>query len=82
MLIKTIKKIGLRCFLLKIKSRIIHNDSTINSACNRIGAYNYLRKYKHFLSNITMTPPPPHFPKNRLKKYIYSGNKDMIMPQI
>lgn len=52
MLFKTLKKIGLKCTLLKLQSRIFSHDSAVNSACDRIGAYNYLKKYEYVLDKL------------------------------
>lgn len=49
MIIKTLKKIGLKCILLKLQSRLMPHDSAVTSACDRIGAYNYLKKYEYLL---------------------------------
>lgn len=49
MLYKTIQKIGLKCTLLKLKSRLFPHDPVVTSACDRIGAYSYLQKYQYIL---------------------------------
>ena len=46
-----IKKIGFKCALYKLFSRIFPEDEAIISACDRIGAYRYLQKYKYVLDD-------------------------------
>lgn len=53
MIIKTIKKIGLQCMLYKMISRIIPNDKNVTAACDRIGAYKYLKRYEYALDKNT-----------------------------
>ena len=64
-LICTIKKIGIICVFYKFFGRLCPKDSGITSACDRIGAYRYLMKYKHILKQ-TVLP----LNENRIKKDI------------
>lgn len=43
------KKIGTKCMMYKLYSRLFPNDQLVLSACARIGAYNYLKRYDYIL---------------------------------
>ena len=51
-MIATIKRIGLRCAFYKLLSRLNPNDKEITSACDRIGAYKYLLRYRYVLDKL------------------------------
>ena len=52
-MIATIKRIGLRCAFYKLLSRLNPNDKEITSACDRIGAYKYLLRYRYVLDKLS-----------------------------
>lgn len=52
-MITTIKRIGLRCAFYKLLSRLNPNDKEITSACDRIGAYKYLLRYRYVLDKLS-----------------------------
>ena len=51
-MISTIKRIGAKCTFYKLMSRIAPGDNEITSACDRIGAYRYLRRYRYVLDGL------------------------------
>lgn len=51
-MLSTIKKIGFKCTCYKLFSRLFPKDSSVLSACDRIGAYRYLEKYKYVLDKL------------------------------
>ena len=51
-MISTIKRIGAKCIFYKLMSRIAPGDNEITSACDRIGAYRYLRRYRYVLDGL------------------------------
>lgn len=50
-LLGTLKKRGIKCSLYKIASRLTPKDKEVMSACDRIGAYRYMRRYESILDN-------------------------------
>ena len=51
-MLSKIRKIGLKCASYKLFSRLFPKDEQILSACDRIGAYRYLEKYKYVLDKL------------------------------
>lgn len=51
-MISTLRKIGFKASVYKFFSRLFPNDKNVLSACARIGAYRYLKKYQCVLKNI------------------------------
>ncbi len=57
-MLSKIQKIGLKCLLYKITGRLFPKDAQILSACDRIGAYRYLEKYKYVLNRLDIKHLP------------------------
>lgn len=51
-MLSTLKKIGVRCAVYKVISRLFPQDDLVLSYCDRIGAYRYLSKYKYVLDRM------------------------------
>ena len=45
----TLKRIGLKCSVYKLVSRLFPKDPQVTTACDRIGAYRYLKRYEYIL---------------------------------
>ena len=53
----TLKRIGLRGVVYKVFGRLFPNDDIVLSACARIGAYRYLKKYQNCVKPIDNPDP-------------------------
>lgn len=53
-MISKIRRIGLKCAIYKMFGRLFPKDNNVISACDRIGTYRYLSKYRYVLDNLSI----------------------------
>ena len=71
MFLQAIKKIGLRSVVIKLFTRIFHQDKLIDSLCDRVGAGLYLSKYTRVIDS---------FPRQKCVDWLHNMS-DTAVPQ-